>query len=122
MTIAVGDLVVVNGLPGTVLAIQTVGTATTYQVSLSNPGCRWLPASQLTTAGPIVVGAAVLLGSQPAVVLRVWPGGPYPLYLIEVDQTVVQWFGPNQINPALPPPPAAPAALQPAARPIPGRP
>lgn len=106
----VGDSVVVNGLPGVVEAVVTVGAVTTYLVRLLNIQSRWVNQTQLsqkpagTPAEPCIVGAIAGTIAQSSV------GGPYPLYLVLLQQPVLQWVLPTAINPPLPQPqPAGPA-------------
>ena len=118
MTIAVGDHVVAQGLPGEVLAVKTVAGTTVYQVFVQQTQCRWLNSTQFVAGKTPVVGDVVLVQATPATVLEVWPGGPYPLYLLRLDQTMPVWLPAAQLNQPLPgqpppPPPPPPPVAQP---------
>lgn len=120
MTISQGQLVVANGLPGTVLGARTAAGVVAYQVALTQSQVRWLAGTQFTATGVPVAGDSVLVGSTPATVIAVWAGGPYPLYLVRVDQTLTVWLQESHLNPPLPPAPPSPPAGATAGR-IPAR-
>jgi hypothetical protein len=121
MAAKVGDAVVVNGLPGVVLKVTVVGAIQTDLVSISNTAVRWFNATQLVAPLPVNPGDGNLVGAIPCTLVKISQGGPYPLYLMLLEQPVEQWILDAQINPQLPTPQPAPAAAIPAARPAPGR-
>lgn len=63
MPYKVGDSVIVQGTPGTVVQEQVVGTETMLLVMLLVPQARWVPASQLV---PPPVMATAPVGAPPA--------------------------------------------------------
>ncbi|MGA9671061.1 MAG: hypothetical protein WBQ94_17760 [Terracidiphilus sp.] len=110
----VGDSVVVQGLPGTVLQVVTVGQTTTYLVQLLSVQARWVNATQLSQAPAGTPAEPCIVGAIAGTIQQTVGTGPYPLYLVLLQQPQVAWVLPAQIN--LPLPTVQPT-VNPAARP-----
>jgi len=79
--IHIGDQVVLQGMPATILAIQSVGALTLVEVLVEVPQVRWVPESALTQPGPgpTTSPAGPASGPAPGPASGPAPGHPAPV-------------------------------------------
>lgn len=104
----VGDSVVVNGIPGVVLQLVTVGSVTSYLILITNLVARWVNGNQLSQPPQGAAAEPCIVGALPGTIQQSVTTGPYPLYLVLLQQSVAQWVLGAQINAPLPGGPGVP--------------
>jgi hypothetical protein len=117
MPAKVGDSIVANSLPGTVLQTVTVGQVQTDLVQLQSVVARWVNASQLSQPPAGTPGEACIVGAVPGTISQTSTGGPYPLYLVLLQQPQIGWVLDSAVNPPLPVASPVNPAARPAVRP-----